>query len=205
MESQTHAQGRGRPSKYSDDLPDLLLDYFNEYLQNPSRQEITERTVKYYQDGKVKEKFEKFKNVSREPPTLFGFGLKHKINYRTLLRWSKERIGTAPDKGEPDNRPLRYPDFCRAYKLTKDFQTEFFLKVGMAGSAPPVFTMFSMKNMVGWRDATEQRIVDEHGKDRAMPSYVILPARKTEQEVAADEAAENHGGDAVDESGPVLP
>lgn len=199
MESQTHAQGRGRPSKYSEKYPELLLQYFDEHLKNPSTQVIVEKTVKFYPNGQEKERFEKFKTASRGVPTLFGFALKNGINYRTLLRWSEARDGTAPEKGEADKRPFKYPDFRHAYKLAAEFQKEFILHAGMSGSAPPIFAMFAAKNMIGWRDATEQRIVDKDGKDRAMPSYVILPQRKTETEAEAEEDL------VVEDDGPKLP
>jgi len=186
MESQTHGQGRGRPSKYKEEYPESLLDYFNEYLKNPSTQQIVERTIKFYPDGREKEKFEKFKTASRGVPTIFGWCLQNKIRYITALRWSRMREGEAPEKGEKDTRPFKYPDFCNAYKLVQEFQKEFILHAGMSGSAPPIFAMFAAKNMIGWRDATEQRLVDKDGKDRAMPSYVILPQRKTQEEADAD-------------------
>ena len=181
MDSQTHARG-GRPSKYKEEYPEKLLAYFNEYLKEPFSPQIVEKHVKYNPNGSVKEEFYKYKNVSREVPTLFGFSLKIGISYDTLWRWSKERIGIAPEKGEKDTRPYKYPGFYNAYKEVVRYQTQFLNMAGMSGAAPSIFAMFAAKNMIGWRDATEQRIVDKDGKDRAMPSYVILPARKTEQE-----------------------
>jgi len=180
--SQTHAQGRGRPSKYNDEYPDKLLEYFNEYLQNPSTSQVVEKTTKFYQNGQVKEELEKFKFVSRGVPTLFGFALENKISYRTLNRWSNAREGKAPNKDEVDKRPFKYPDFRHAYKMVEHFQTEFLLKAGMSGNAPAAFAIFSAKNMIGWRDTTDQRFVDKDGKDVAAAGYVLLPERKTEEE-----------------------
>lgn len=195
MDSQTHAQGRGRPSKYRQEFPEQLLAYFNEYLQNPSSQQIVERTIKFYPDGREKERFEKFKTASRGVPTIFGWCLKNKISYSVVIkRWTKEKVGTPPGVGEKDTRPFKYPDFVHAYKLVQEFQKEFILHAGMSGSAPPIFAMFAAKNMIGWRDATEQRIVDKDGKDRAMPSYVILPARKTEAEAEEDFSSQEEEG-----------
>lgn len=189
MESQTHAQGRGRPSKYKEEYPEKLLQYFNDYLQNPSTQQIVETTVKYYPDGTVKETFNKFKTASRGVPTIFGFALKNKISYRTLLRWNQERVGVPPEEGV-DKRPFKYPDFCHAYKMVSEFQKEFILNAGMSGSAPPIFAMFAAKNMIGWRDATEQRLVDKDGKDRALPGYIVLPRRMSDSEAKAGYSSE---------------
>lgn len=186
MDSQTHGQGRGRPSKYKEEYAENILAYFNEYLQNPSEQRIVEKTTKYFPDGTVKESFEKYKAASRGVPTVFGWCLKYKINYRQAFRWSGERVGEPPEKGEPDKRPFKYPDFSRAYRLVEHFQKEFILRAGMSGDAPSNFAMFAAKNMIGWRDATEQRIVDKEGNDRPMPSYVILPTRKSPAESAEE-------------------
>lgn len=190
MESQTHGQGRGRPSKYKEEYPDKLIAYFSEYLKNPSTQQVIERTKKYFPDGKVKETFEKFKTVSRGVPTLFGFAIKENISYRTLQRWSVERLGTKPEAGEPDRRPYKYPDFWHAYKLASEFQKEFLLSAGMSGSAPAVFAIFSAKNMIGWRDSVDQRFIDKEGNDRKLPGYVLLPTRKTEEEVQEEITSE---------------
>ena len=186
MDSQTLKQGRGRPSKYKDEYPDKLLEYFAEYLLKPSDRQVVEETTKYYPTGQVKESFAKYKTVSRGIPTLFGFARSIGVDYDTVLRWSKQRIGTAPEKGEPDRRPHKYPDFCGAYKKAIHFQTEFILGAGMSGAAPAPFVIFAAKNMIGWRDTMEQRFVDGKGKDVGARGYVLLPPRKTEDEAAAD-------------------
>lgn len=192
MESQTHARG-GRPSKYRDEYPDKLLEYFEEYLSNPHTQEIIERTVKFYANGTEKERFEKFKTVSRNVPTLFGFARSIGVNYETARRWNTLRIGKKPSDGEKDSRPYRYPEFCGAYKQAIHFQTEFILGAGMSGRTPPAFAIFAAKNMVGWRDDATSRFIDKDGKDRVAPGYVLLPTRKTEAEVEEESAAEGEG------------
>lgn len=197
MDSQTLKQGRGRPSKYKDEYPDLLLGYFGEYLKSPSRQEIVEKTTKYYPTGSVKETYEKYKSVARGVPTLFGFALKHGISYRTLLRWSKERVGPKPPKGDADKRPLKYPDFCHAYKLVEDFQKEYINIVGMSGAAPSIFAIFAAKNMVGWRDSYDQRFVNKDGKDVPATSIVILPRRLTSEEAQKEYADPDQPADVV--------
>lgn len=188
MDSQTLKQGRGRPSKYKEEYPNELLEYFAEYLRNPSSQQTVEKTVKFYPDGKVKETFEKYKQVSRGVPTLFGFAFKNSISYRVLHKWSTERDPAfdKPEKGEQDKRPYRYPDFVHAYKMAAEFQKEFLIEAGMSGSAPAAFAIFAAKNMIGWRDAMDQRLVDANGKDRPVPGYVLLPTRKTEAEAETD-------------------
>lgn len=195
MESQTLKQGRGRPSKFKPEYAKELLKFFGEYLDNPFDRQLVSKTVKYYPTGKVKESFEQYKTVSRGVPTLFGFALKIGVNYDTIRRWGKERVGSKPQEGEADRRPFKYPDFHAAYKRAVDFQTEFFLKVGMSGSAPSVFAIFAAKNMIGWRDVADQRFTDENGKTITPPGYVLLPQRKadTESEATVPEGSGDSG------------
>lgn len=186
MESQTLKQGRGRPSKYKAEYPDKLLEYFAEALKDPILSQVVERTTKYYSNGQVKERFERMKPMAKPVPTLFNFALKNGIAYRTLVRWSRERVGNKPQKGDADRRPYKYPDFCHAYKLAAHFQTEFILAAGMSGAAPAPFAIFTAKNMIGWRDSMDQRFVDKAGNDVATRGYVLLPPRQTPEEAKAD-------------------
>lgn len=190
MDSQTLKQGRGRPSKYREEYPDLLLQYFGEALKDPISTLVVERTTKYYTDGKVKETFERMKPIAKPVPTLFAFALKHGISYRVLNKWANERMPgfDKPEKGQVDRRPYRYPDFVHAYKMAVHFQTEFLNAAGMSGAAPSPFAIFAAKNMIGWRDDSTSRFIDKDGKDRKdAPGYVLLPTRKTEAEVEAEE------------------
>ncbi len=184
MESQTHARG-GRPSKYKPEFADRLIEFFEDYVREPYTKEIIREDISYYdQDagGGVKNKRTEYKFVAKRLPTLFGFARQIGVDYDTVHRWSILRVGDAPEKGEVDRRPYRYPEFYGSYKKAVLFQTEFLTAIGLGGIAPPTAYVFTAKNVIRWRDATEQRIVDKDGKDRAMPSYVILPARKTEKE-----------------------
>lgn len=196
MESQTLKQGRGRPSKYKAEYPNKLLEYFAEALKDPIISQLVEKTTKYYQTGQVKETFERYKPMAKSPPTLFRFALDNGISYRVMHKWANERDPKAavPEKGTQDKRPFRYPDFVHAYKLAQEFQKEFLLAAGMSGAAPAPFAIFAAKNMIGWRDSMDSRLVDKDGKDRKIPGYVLLPTRKTEEEAEREfEDQENDG------------
>lgn len=187
MDSQTHGQGRGRPTKYDEKYVDELIEFFESFVDSPFDKEIVrEEKLFYEKTGGLKASRVEFKFVAKRLPTLFGFARKIGVNYTTVWRWAEERIGKEPGDGEPDRRPYKYPDFRNAYKARENYQTEFLTAIGLGGIAPPVAYVFTAKNVLGWRDTTDQRFVDKAGNDRKVPGYVLLPTRKTEDEALAD-------------------
>ncbi len=193
MESQTHTQGRGRPTKYKEEFPQKLLEFFENYLQEPNTREVIKETVKYHKDGGEKETIKEYKIIPKGVPTLFGFARSIGVDYDTVLRWSKERLGELEKDAKKDTRPLRYPEFCGSYKKALHFQTEYFLKVGIGGTAPSAFAIFAAKNMIGWRDKNEVGFTDDKGKPVA-GGFVILPQRLTDDE-AKKQFKEQEAGD----------
>lgn len=191
-EDQTHSRG-GRPSKYKEEFPEKLLQFFEDYLREPNTKECIEEITKYYKDGGEKEVIKKYKVIPKGVPTLFGFARSIGVDYHTVNRWQKERIGEAPEAGQKDTRPLRYPEFCQAYKLAQHFQTEYLIRVGIGGTAPSAFAIFTAKNMIGWRDKNELGFTDDKGKP-VSGGFVILPKRLTPEE-AQKEYEEQSGED----------
>lgn len=179
-ESQTHSKG-GRPSKYKEDFPQKLLEFFENYLTEPNTREVIEEIVKYHKDGTEKETIKKYKVIPKGVPTLFGFARSIGVEYHTVLRWQKEKEGPAPKEGEEDKRPLRYPEFSSAYKLAEHFQTEYLIRVGIGGTAPSAFAIFTAKNMIGWRDKNEFGFTDPNGKATS-GGFILLPTRLSEEE-----------------------
>jgi len=53
----------------------------------------------------------------------------------------------------------KYPDFSDAYKRAKELQKQILITNGLLGLYAPAFTIFTMKNICGWRD--EQHIKGE--------------------------------------------
>ncbi len=76
-------------------------------------------------------------------PTLAGFAIKLGVHRDTLHEWA-----SAVD--EKDN--LKHPEFSDAYKRTKDFQEEYLLQTGLRGDIHPTVGIFTMKNVLGYRD-----------------------------------------------------
>lgn len=193
MASQTQGRG-GRPSKYKPEFADQLIEYFETFVDEPYTKEVMrEETTFYEKTGKPKARRVEFKFVSKRLPTLFGFARKIGVQYRTVYNWAHAREGQAPQDGKPDRRPYKYPEFFHAYKAAELYQTEFLTAVGLGGMAPPNFAIFTAKNIIGWRDAVDQRFVDKDGKDRPAPGYVLLPPRKTEAEALKE--FEDQNGD----------
>lgn len=194
MESQTHSKG-GRPSKYRPEYPDKLIEYFEGFLKEPFTKEVVSMTTTFYklsknkdgeeEGGNIKSKAETYKLVAKPVPTLFSFARSLDVNYATVNRWAEGRKGDAPADGTADKRPFIYPEFREAYKQAREYQKQYFLAVGMGGIAPSSFAIFAMKNMIGWRDAQESRLVDGLGNDVKMPGFIVLPSRMSEEQAAA--------------------
>lgn len=180
MEDQTHSKG-GRPTKYKPEYVEELITFFENYLKEPTTREVIKEITKYNKDGKISETTKEYKVIPKGVPTLFGFARSIGVNYFTVFRWAQSRLGPAPGKDETDKRPFKLPEFCEAYKLARQFQTEYFLKVGIGGTAPSAFTIFAAKNMIGWRDKNELGFTDPSGRPMA-GGFVILPKRLTPEE-----------------------
>lgn len=195
MESQTHSKG-GRPTSYKPEFAEKLIAYFKSFTDEPFTKEVMKKTTKYFDEAHgsgVKETHEEFKIIAKRLPTLFGFSRSIGVQYRTVYNWSTARLGAAPNKGEDDKREYKYPEFFHAYKEAKHFQTEFLTAVGMGGTSPSAFVIFTAKNVIGWRDKNEIGFTDGQGKD-TNPGYIILPKRKTEEDAQkefADQEAES--------------
>lgn len=188
MASQTHSKG-GRPTKYDEKYVAELLEYFETFVDEPFTKEVMRSEKNFYDEahgGGVKSERVEYKFVSKRLPTLFGFARKIGVNYTTVYRWAEERIGKAPEEGETDRRPYKYPEFRNAYKSRVLYQTEFLTAVGLGGIAPAPAYIFTAKNVIGWRDAVDQRLVDKDGKDRAGSGYIVLPPMKSPEEAAKD-------------------
>ena len=93
-------------------------------------------------------------------PTLARFASKIGVHRETLLEWAK-----------------RYPEFADAYKKAKDLQESNLIEGTLAGAYQPSFAIFTAKNVLGWRDKTEQEIT---GKDGAPVQHEVNGTLKME-------------------------
>jgi hypothetical protein len=132
----------GRPTLFREEFAQQLIDYFN-------IDAYTEK-VELNKDGnpvviKVANKF----------PTLARFATMIGVTRETLHDWATSK----KEDGE-----LKYPDFSYAYKRTKDYQEAILVEGTMLNVFNAPFSIFTAKNVLGWRDRTEQEITGKDGE-----------------------------------------
>ena len=131
----------GRPSSYKPEYADDLIRFFD----------IAVYTIKTTYDKEGKEKVEKELNPF---PTLARFATKVGVTRETLHEWATAKL--------PDGE-LRYPEFAYAYKRAKDFQEALLVEGAIGGMYQANFSIFTAKNVLGWRDKMEQEITGAEG------------------------------------------
>jgi hypothetical protein len=92
--------------------------------------------------------------VNEEFPTIAGFACTVKPCRDTLHEWSKAKDGEGN---------LKYPQFSDAYKKVKDIQEVNIVQGALSGKYNPTFSIFFMKNNLGWKDKVEQEISGPDG------------------------------------------
>ena len=153
------ARGRGRPTVYREEMVDEMLEYFSQPLTRevktigPNGHEITER-------------------VSNPFPTLARFAANLGITRETLHEWA-----TSVD----ENGDLIRPQFSYAYKKAKDLQEANLVEGAMSGVHHPAFSIFTAKNVMGWKDKTENVVSGPGGGPVAVSIEVkfVSPNRTT--------------------------
>ncbi len=150
----------GRPSVYDPKFCEELMEFFSQ----PATREVTVR------DAKGNERTEILPGTF---PTLARFAAMIGVTRETLHDWATAKTL----EGE-----LRHPEFSFAYKKAKEFQEANLVEGTLAGAYNSTFAIFTAKNVLGWRDKTEQEIT---GKDGA-PLTGIQVSFVTPNGTAAD-------------------
>lgn len=132
----------GRPTAYREEYVDQLLAYFDK--------EAFERKPLLDKEGNEKGS----EIVASKFPTLARFATIIGVTRDTLYEWS-----TAKNEDES----LKYPNFSYAYKRAKEYQEAILVEGALAGAYQANFSIFTAKNVLGWRDKTEQEITGENG------------------------------------------
>lgn len=145
-------RGRGRPTVYRDEFPEMLLEFF---AQDPTR-EVTVR------DAKGNERTEILPGTF---PTLARFATNIGVTKETLHDWATSR--------DIDTGELKHPDFSSAYKKAKDLQEANLIEGTIAGAYNSTFAIFTAKNVLGWRDKIEQEITGKDGAALAIPAIQV--------------------------------
>ena len=133
----------GRPSKYEDRFVDELIKFFD---------------VEPYREMPILDKEGNtvaIKAVPNKFPTLSRFASKIGVTRETLWDWA-----TATD----DEGNLIHAEFSNAYKVAKEYQESILVEGAMAGAFQANFSIFTAKNVLGWRDKVEQELSGPGGQ-----------------------------------------
>lgn len=133
----------GRPSLYKDVYAEELIKFFD----------VSPFSVSIVTDAKGNQRSEVLPGTF---PTLARFATKIGVTRDTLYEWS-----TAKNEDET----LKYPEFSYAYKRAKDFQEAILVEGAMAGAFQSNFSIFTAKNVLGWRDKVEQELSGPGGAE----------------------------------------
>ena len=129
----------GAPSKYTDDIPQKMLDYFDI--------EATRTVYDKMYDKKGNMIAEKEREVANSLPTIEGFCKLINVSKNTLHEWLK------------DDSKVELQD---AYKKAKDMQEAVWQENSLKGLYNPIFTIFMGKNVFGWKDKQEISVEAKH-------------------------------------------
>lgn len=133
---------RGRPTIYSPELVDELIEWFH---QTPW-EEI--ELPHYGREGEIK--WVDKKRMARALPTLQNFARDKKIAISTLYSWINP------------NSPVYKPEFMEAYtRVAKECQKEFLIQNGLQGIFNPIFTKFVAVNLTDMKEKQEIDLTSE--------------------------------------------
>lgn len=126
----------GRPTSYKKTFADKMVKFFD-----IEPYETTTETF-YYKNGDEKEKEVR---VARSLPFLRDFAKSIGVAYATITRWAEHKDESCP-------KTCKRPEFCDAYKESKVLQEQMMVKNALCGLYNATFSIFTAKNMFGWRD-----------------------------------------------------
>ena len=137
----SHPNPIGRPSLYKEEYAKELIDYFNQ----PA---YSEKTI-ILPNG-----VERTERLSNLFPTLTRFAASKGVTRDTLHEWANAK---------DENERLKHPEFSDAYKVARQLQESVLVEGATAGVYNAQFSIFTAKNILGWRDKTEQEITGASG------------------------------------------
>jgi hypothetical protein len=123
---------QGAPTKYKDDIPQKMIDFFNRPLMKAQQVEVLTKT------GQIKLVTEM---VANELPTIEKFCCDLMISKETLHQWIK-----------------KYPVLTDAYKFAKQAQKNHLMQNGLSGNYNSAFAKFVAINCTDLVD----KVVTEH-------------------------------------------
>lgn len=142
MTDTTEKRPVGRPTLFKEEYADQLIAYFD--IEPFERRPLL--------DAQGNEKGSEI--VPAKFPTLARFAISIGVTRDTLYEWATAK----KEDGE-----LKHPDFSYAYKKAKDYQEAILVEGAMANAFHANFSIFTAKNVLGWRDKMEQEITGADG------------------------------------------
>ena len=138
----------GRPTKYKPEYCQEIIEYFDiEHFEDKLVSKVT---------GKNDYEKEEYKEVANPLRFLTQFARKIGVATKQLYEWEKV-----------------HPEFRKALTRARELQQEMLVSNAMKGLYQAHFTIFSAKNMIGWKDKTEV----EHGAtDDLLEKYKEMSA-----------------------------
>lgn len=118
----------GRPTKYSEEMPQALLDFFQAI-----KEEVLEVEENMALSGVLQ-----WVQKPVDPPLLSGFAISMAVHRDTLHEWA--RVHT---------------DFSDAMKTAKEIQEWVVARMVSHGAYAPAFGIFMLKNCSDWTDKHE--------------------------------------------------
>ena len=132
----------GRPTLFREEYAEQLLSYFDK--------EPYERRPLLDKEGNEKGS----EVVPTKFPTLARFATMIGVTRDTLYEWSTSTN---------EDGSLKHPNFSYAYKRAKEYQEAILVEGAMAGAFQANFSIFTAKNVLGWRDKIDQEITGAEG------------------------------------------
>lgn len=125
----------GRPTKYDPSLCQNIISFFD--IEPIIYRDITIT----YKDGSTKEISEA---EGSQLPFFSHWCRKVGISQETMCQWVK-----------------KYPQFSEAYKKAKECQEEILVTCALKNCYNSTFSIFTAKNMFGWRDEKDLNVKGE--------------------------------------------
>lgn len=123
---------RGRPSKYDPKYVEEMIEYFSVEPYFEVMKKIATKSGDVIEVPHIE---------TSDFPSFAGFAVKIGVSSSTLKEWRDAE-----------------PDFSAAYKSCKDMQERFLSILGLKGHINTAFGIFTAKNVIGWRDKTDEEI-----------------------------------------------
>jgi len=131
MEENKEVKPFGRPTKYTDDMPELLLEFFDVELDREVVKEVPGK------EGS-------FNIIETKPnrlPTVEGFCRHHKIAKSTFHEWRK-----------------KHTQFSNALGIAKQMQMNHLMQHALEGTYNAGFAKFLAVNISDYKDKVESKV-----------------------------------------------